>query len=80
MVIEISVSIKFDSSAIQTADKFQNVWKILITNLVTSRIYEILRQHVFSDIEMCPLSPPPPPEIINKRASKITLGPFANMD
>ena len=42
------------STAAVVPVKFQRDWTILNTNLVASTLYEILRKHVFSDIEMGP--------------------------
>ena len=44
----------FGSSAVDVPVKFQNDTTIQSTNLVASRLYEIIRKDVFSDIETGP--------------------------
>ena len=52
------IALKFDrhigSNAAEVPVKFQSDRKILNTNLAASRLYEILRKDVFSDIETGP--------------------------
>ena len=57
-ILNCRIALKFDrhigSTTAEVPVKFQSDRKILHTNLAASRLYEILRKYVFSDIETGP--------------------------